>query len=360
MNTQEIHIQLDILLQKISSNWNKNFLPQEKDFFLNREILKYIRQRINPLSNNKKQGAFDIIQRIENLNTLIKTVSLTINNINQKEANVELPFDFLSYISSEVDTYLICSEDNLQLEEQTIFYQTLDPPPSITGLDDFLLTLTYDLTAISPIVVELCNSFDEIPIGYFPQDNIEDYKKSFIFKNALIAKCIENLPEGFEFRFNNETQLLEFKGTQPFVVHNVLNYTIEGLPTTFDVFAYDSSKIINKYVLETELISEVGIIDEEFKRSVKNSSLSSSKDNYLVGILRNKEILLTKSQNAVNTNCIITYYKKPRIIDLLLGINSELPNEVLDEIISNTAQTMKAVISSDTYEKYVQENLLIE
>lgn len=359
MTTQELHIQLDLLLQKVSSNWNKNFLPQEKDFFLNREILKYIRQRVNPLSNNKRQGAFDTIQRIQNLNSLINTVPLAVNNINQKEAIIQLPFDFLSYISSEVDTYLICPTDNVITELKTSYYQSFSPLSTLTNFSRVIISLTYNLLTVSPITVVLCDS-NNFPAGYFPQDNIEDYKKLFIYNNAILNNCISNLPEGFECKFNNVTQQFEFKSEE--------NFSLDFLLVTYvdPVFIDDNfpitswTKTLNVYNLETELISDIRIIDEEFKRDVKNSNLSGSKENSLIGLLRNKEILLNKNKNAVQTKYHLTYYRKPRKIDLLLNINSDLPDEVLDEIVSNTAQTLKGVISSDTYEKFVQENLLIE
>lgn len=355
MTTQELHIQLDILLQKVSSNWNKNFLPQELDFFINREIFKFIRQRINPLSNNKKQSGFDIIQRVENLNSLINTVSPNINNINQKEANIQLPFDFLSYISTEVDTYLVCPEDNLQTNTITKYYQTFPPINNITDFIQAELSITYNLTNVSPTVVMLCHT-NNFPAGYLPQDDIEDYKKVFIYNNGILNISLSNLPNGFELKFDNNTQLFEISGNQPFSTFFPITYTSGTNNTPITTI----NKILNIYDLKTDLISKIRIIDEEFKRNIKNSNLSSSKDDNLVGILRDNEILITKSKNAVNTIANLTYYKKPRKIDLLLGINSDLPNEVLDEIISNTAQTLKAVISSDTYDKYVQENLLIE
>lgn len=355
MTTQEIHIQLDILLQKVSSNWNKNFLPQEIDFFINREILKYIRQRVNPLSNNKRLGAFDVTQRIENLNSLIKTVSFYVNDLNQKEANVQLPFDFLKYISSEINTGLICPEDNIQVEYITKYYQTFFPIDIINGLVSFELTLTYELTSMTPIVVTLFNE-TMLPTNYLPQDNIEDYKKAFIYNNAMLQYIIANLPNNFECRFNNDIQKFEFKGDESFNVNLVLNYGgSDVIPTVAN-----SSQVLNVYDVDSELVSEVRIIDEEFKTPVKNSNLSGSKLHSLIGILREKEILITKDKNAVYNNFTLTYYKKPRKIDLLLNINSDLPNEVLDEIIDNTAKTLKGVISSDTYEKFAQENLLIE
>lgn len=354
--TQELHIQLDILLQKVNSNWNKDFLPQEKDFFINREILKFIKQRINPLSNNKKQSAFDTIQRVQNLNSLINTASLNINNINQKEAIVQLPFNFLSYISSELDTYLICSEDNIQTENSNEYYQYIQPIKDVNNISRVFIQLTYNLTSITPTVKVLCDTAS-FPSNYFPQDGIESYKKAFIYNNAIISQILDDLPNNFECTYNNKTEQFEFRGNEPFSLLYV-TYNSVATPAVQTVVTFN--KVLSIYNLETTLNSDIRIIDEEFKTIVKKSKLSSSKEDSIVGLLRDDKIVLTKNKNAVHTKCGLTYYKKPRQIDLLLGINSDLPKEVLDEVISNTAQTLKAVISSDTYDKFVQDNLLIE
>ena len=75
MVTSELHVKLEELLQKVNSHWNPNFLPQEKDSFINAEILRFIKQRLSPLSNNKRQGIFDIIKRDQDLNSLLRTIS---------------------------------------------------------------------------------------------------------------------------------------------------------------------------------------------------------------------------------------------------------------------------------------------
>ena len=42
MTNKELHIDFDIKLQKVSTNVNDNFKPEEKDWVLNDSFLKYI------------------------------------------------------------------------------------------------------------------------------------------------------------------------------------------------------------------------------------------------------------------------------------------------------------------------------
>ena len=70
--------------------------------------------------------------------------------------------------------------------------------------------------------------------------------------------------------------------------------------------------------------------------------------------------MLQKLENGVLSSATLTYIAKPKPIDLLLGYNSNLSDSTLDEVISNVAESIKAITSSDTYEKFRQDNLIIE
>ena len=94
--------------------------------------------------------------------------------------------------------------------------------------------------------------------------------------------------------------------------------------------------------------------------SLFKSFLSSSKDESYTGYLRNNLVLLPKISNVVLSTARLTYLCKPLKVDVLLDYNSDFSSETLEEIVSNLAQQLKGVIASDTYEKFAQENLLIE
>jgi hypothetical protein len=361
MTTQELHIELDVLLQKVNSNWNKDFIPQEYDLVLNREISKFIKQRTNTLSNNKQQSVYDIVQRVQNLNSLVETVQLNSVALNQKESQFELPFDFLGYISSEVGVYPICTGEVIPMTttNNLVRVRTFNPIPAtqnINTLTGLVITLTYTNVFDISTTVTL---FDlaTLPASYIPQDNIEDYKKIFIINNAitnLIRKKLLTLDakDKIEFKYNNYTNKFEFRCKSIFTT----TYTINGVnQTTTNVDTYNP-----KYMVESTLKSPLEIVDEEFKSHIRNSYLSTSKDEVIKGFLRENKVIYFNPPSVVSTEVSLTYIRKPLAVDLLLGIDSELPNEVLIEIVANAVQTLKGIVSSDDYEKYVRENTLIE
>ena len=71
MTAQDLHIEIDLLLQKVNTHWNQNLLPQEKDLFLNREVTRFIKQRLNTLSNIKREALFDTVKRTVDLSSIL-------------------------------------------------------------------------------------------------------------------------------------------------------------------------------------------------------------------------------------------------------------------------------------------------
>lgn len=346
MSTQELHIHLDLLLQKVNSNWNKNFLPQEKDVLINKEITKFIKQRINPLSNGKKLSVFDILKRTQDLNLLVKTVDVAIVNLNTKEATYQLPFDFLGYINSDVNITPTCDINTKVPVNKIKYFKSIKP-----------VSIFNTLTAVTLKLIignQVTTLFDlaTLPSDYLPQDNIQDYRKVFIINNAMNISILNHIPANIEYKYNNQSNLFEFKSSIPFTLIYSINSATQSINNiTISDLGYAET---------STLVSPVRISDEEFRSELNNSSLSSSKDETLIGYLRNDNVILPKVKNLVMNNGTLTYFCKPRKVDILLGNNSNFSDEILDEVISNTAQTIKGIISSDTYDKFAQENTLIE
>lgn len=71
MDITEMHLNIDLELNKLNSNLYEIILPQEKDYFLNRAQERFIKQRYGALSNSKRQG-FEMSQkRIDDLRNLL-------------------------------------------------------------------------------------------------------------------------------------------------------------------------------------------------------------------------------------------------------------------------------------------------
>ena len=170
--------------------------------------------------------------------------------------------------------------------------------------------------------------------------------------NVIFNQLRRTLPLDIEVQYNAVSNTFEFRSTRNFS----LTYSINGNSQVVT----NTTKTLQGYKEEKSITAEVRIIDEEFKTPINQSFLSSSKDESYTGYLRNNLVLLPKISNVVLSTARLTYLCKPLKVDVLLDYNSDFSSETLEEIVSNLAQQLKGVIASDTYEKFAQENLLIE
>lgn len=346
MTAQELHISIDILLQKVSSNWNKNFLPQEVDFFINREILKFIKRKLNPRSDAKQLTVFDTIKRTQDLDSLLRTVTLPVVDYNQKEAIYRLPFDFLYYVSSEVEVTPKCDTITIPYIPFSYYYKSIAQLRDVSAISSVILSVTINT------ITTLLFDYSLLPSQFIPQDGVADYRKRFIYNNAMLVEITKNLPDGLEIEVNNVTKDFTFRSSNDFTLtFNINGNNQQVTPTVIN----QVQASVNK-----SLTAEVRIVDEEFKTPIKRSYLSGSKDESLVGYLREGFVVLPLLPNVVASSARLTYIKKPDRVDVLLDSNSDLPNPVLEEIASNVTEAVKAVIASDTLDKFKQENFLIE
>lgn len=341
MTTQELHIELDVLLQKINSHWNQNFLPQEKDLFLNREITRFIERRIDRLGNKKREGLFDTIKRTVELAPLLKTVKLPVmHDPNKKEVSVLLPFDFEYYVSSELS--VCCSCRGLPLNNALYYEAELPPIKNLTSLP---LTVTEGLFSftITP---------NDIPSDYLIANTVPAYEDSMMLQQALAIAFQEKNDLEIEIKYDKTRKVFVFRSLNYFTIRTT---TPSGFTSTqIKPTAYKRYEDI-----QDGLLSAVDVIDEEFAPKIKNSYLSGAKDEKSLVTIRKDKLHYT-IKGVIADYAYLTYLKKPKKIDLLLQSNSELSDTALEKIASDTAQRIMGVISSDNYAKYVEENSLVE
>ena len=108
MTTQEMHIEIDLLLQKINSQSTKNILPQEKDWFLNREVINYLQSKVNPTSNIKQLGFEDTAKRVEDVRDLVRVASRPIEVNSRGKQFVTFPSDYFTYVRFDTYSYKNC------------------------------------------------------------------------------------------------------------------------------------------------------------------------------------------------------------------------------------------------------------
>jgi len=65
MTVNEMHIAVNLGVQKIASFQADTLLPQELDFELNIAMMRFIKQRYNPMSNRQGKGFEQSQKRVD-------------------------------------------------------------------------------------------------------------------------------------------------------------------------------------------------------------------------------------------------------------------------------------------------------
>lgn|SRR3990167_2121499 len=113
MTIAEFHLGFKIGLDKTDSLNYPDFLPEEIDIFLNKNIEKFISQRLYG-TNPKGEGVEETQKRFDDLLTLVNNSNITVftTTVNNKPngINITLPSDYWHSLEEEADiTYLNCN-----------------------------------------------------------------------------------------------------------------------------------------------------------------------------------------------------------------------------------------------------------
>jgi hypothetical protein len=266
MLASEIHVSLRVLLQKVNTNKSKNFLPQELDMLFNLTLNNFKNKKVDLLSNPKRVSLFDTQTSLDSLANLFETTELYPISINPKEAVIMLPFDFYGIINTKANISYDCSDCSTTIPNGYININC-----SIAKLKDivfintstFSLSINYKNKQNATVSASLFN-YADLPEDFKTQDNVKDYKKSFIFINAML-KIIKlkldtiNLTSKNKIyvKFDNVLETLVINSTNFLDV--ILTTNIVGYPVTKEqTFA---PKIELKNIAE----SPISVIDAEYE-----------------------------------------------------------------------------------------------
>jgi len=354
MNIEEAHIKIDMDLQKVSTYTQRNLLPQEIDYFLNDEVIKFIKQRTSSRSNMKQLGTDKTTKRYEDLDDLTTIKVLDINVDGDGFGTCILPDNYHSYISSKTNVYQLCDNDVIATEAKSL-YKCVFPLSFTTGLVLSTYTITFTNDSGSTVVFDLAS----LPTGYI--QNVDINKQRFMLLKAikiLLKEALEALSpntyylywEMFEESFYNNSFIVVSE--TPFTSITV---NVNTTPIVYNA-NINSYNIYNKISL---LWGENRLIEDEFQFSGGLSTLSKSRPDSLAIQLKQGVLKVEFPNTVICQKIKLMYIAKPTILDLALQKNLNMKDTVMKEIVSNTVRFLKGIFNGD-YQTYLNENVMVE
>lgn len=328
MTVQDLHIALDLELNKVNSNLYDIILSQEKDYFLNRAQERFIKQRYVPSPTSKEKG-FEMTQkRIDDLRNLL------VPNYYDKVYQLDsLDFDYTTkgrfYFP---DNYMFLTSNRSK-----IYYNECGSITQNTNVEYFNVALvsipdtetTYENFSI---VIDDVIVFDST---LYPE--IVDYTNED--KSTLIELILNVLTAtGWKFysSFKNEVaDLIGVKTTEGTIVTLLgeaeVTYETELLSYTYFTASGGKDLVVpNRFVQQ----DDVYIVQQDpfNKTSVLDGPLC---------IIHNNNIdVFFEPLNFIVKEIAISYIRKPKLISLSQNQTCELADHTHAEIVRDAVNLL--------------------
>lgn len=198
MTIAEMHTQLNLRTQKINSNAFDNFLPEERDEYINLAISRFIKNRFMPESNYIGEGFEQSQKRYDDLRSLVKkdeslTLTTVTMNVGQRGMFVDrgtLPNDY---------NYLISIRCEVQYARTGVEYTVVANKRVIDGVEgtDYKEWITKaDIVQSDDIYTLLKDPFNTTspsePIADMHSNGIDVYTDDKFIVSKIIINYLKN------------------------------------------------------------------------------------------------------------------------------------------------------------------------
>lgn len=344
MNTvKEMHIGIDLLLQKINSNVLDDFEDQEKDWILNEEVIRFIKQRIDPRSNDKKLGFEASQKRFDDLKPLITPASIPCYVRDSNSVFGYLPPDYLTLINDRTTTKNLCGSSFSTTATTSVSKSIACIPIK----DDVGLYAFFKIKINGTLVF---NITDYITGGLASVDS--KFELFYLVQRILTQ-------QGFVCKYGS------YYGTncgQGIVIVSDVPLTIDIAYSLSDIVTVTST--INTFTKISPLndVTEVSnrLTETDNLYNILHSSFGNTIVSSPISTLEGDKIIVFHNQKFIPTTINISYLRKPRQINLSLNQDCDLDGWIQEEVVDNASKRLAGITQSEGYRNIINENLLKE
>lgn len=341
---KELHIALDERLQQLNSNRKLVLYPEQKDARLNEAVMQYINNVVSSKLNVKKEGFEDTQKRYDDIEELIRTITLSIYINESDNVIAPLPYDYLHLINDRSILSYNC--DGLSYTSQasvkavTIIPFTADTAVAAPFYNSFKININGSAIFTSPLtiksvesrfmiincVLETLNSAGVYEIYWeYYLDHYE--KNSFIIVKTPTVVTTATITYG----------VTTINGTL-----STYSYTTYGIGQTFP----NSVKRSNALCSHEDVYD---MLDNYYYNKNRHLKPISEIQRGFLKVFYNSTFIIKEVQ--------IDYIKRPRLINLALNQSCEL--NCGEEIVAIAVQNIMADKTND-YTTFATERMIKE
>lgn len=356
MGIQEMHIAIDVLMQKVNSNSRRDILPEEKDLVLNWAIQEFVSDKIKKDRADGDYGFHNDEVDSAALSTLLQQyvpLSVFPSSRLPNLYEVKLPADFRNFISFSAITvpkYCFSTEDKLAPEtESSTNYVYTFKVPDLINMSGPLFT-SVSITINGQVISKnsegtydtLFKKFLYLSLQELPNENPlvksvswEKFPRRLRQKDTIIIETTEKLDSIPSINFNGTV----ITAVEVPIIETRMNRTHQYAST----FHASSRRIKPQYL-----------------RLVENSVFDKSRFDNLNISVEDDVILIPSDEKFIVTVGVLNYIRKPVEVSLSLGIDCDLPDtgDIHNYICSKAVEELKIAVEDPNWQTRFETNKL--
>jgi hypothetical protein len=380
----EMHIAINLGIQKLGSFQVDNLLPEEIDHELNLAQRRFIKQRYSELGNAKRKGFEQSQKRIDDLRNLIEDfyspstsfMGAVYSSRSKGDIlgyRVKLPTDYMHLINIRAKIFELCHKivpfKTTKLEYYYLKVNITPPTRGYKLVEINIANSSGTLTAVkaNPGGITL----DDLRNGAYglgiepslsPNDGFSDLTSAAISADSPIADANEiffkrdkafNQSNDVEYFGAYGTLVWKNPQTEETLVININQgpYIVEEIQrevTPSIIKATPGIKLkrtLCKYSQHDDLYA---ILDDPFNSTKSSSPLYTIQENF---------VDLYTTNEFIPQDIFIKYLRRPALMSYQRGIGSELSEHTHDEVIEMAVKSILEAIESPRYQSQSGEVL---
>jgi hypothetical protein len=384
MTVNEMHIAVNLGVQKIASFQADILLPQEIDFELNIAMMRFVKQRYNAGSNRQGKGFEQSQKRVDDLRNLVVTTSsntistggflfdalggfiYTTSNSNIYMERATLPLDYLFLVSVSAESHYNCNGSILN------YLQNITANTDWVKVDLTPPTPGFVLVGIAYFDGTNWSSLINTPYGdEISRDTLaitSNYLYGFIpSNNANVTETLNDTGAAIDppvdsnhIYFGNSSTVL----TPDPVGGGYIRTTWKpaGGSMALSTFRDETVKSTYSITRRTAPTADIRISQCWFSQSddiptIMKDPFNRTSFDYIPYSVKENFIDVYTDNTFVVPKVFIVYIRKPKAISIINSIGCELPEHTHQEIVEMTIKSILEGIESQRYNSQSMENL---
>lgn len=349
MNIQQMHIEVDLSLQKISSNVKRKFHPDEIDWLLNKHIGRFVENAIQPnLQQNELGFQADAVD-LDAIRTLLvydKPIPVFKQNTSHEYVLAQLPGNYLHYLEVTAGSVRDCDKAYAQVK-------------NFTAQEEFVYALKIVKTAKpqAPFYQNIALRVNDAPIitasNFAP--SLQAPEMNFVIQDILKNELL-NSEYDFQVYYERYKHLYS-----PEAFYFVSATDLQSVVISIDGVNYFADPVmVNSFTPVP--VSDLGykglgrVIRGTAVGKLLKSAFAKTKWGSPVTVIYDSLIRVYHDNKFIVNNLSLDYIRKPQMVNLSLGYSCDLPETVHQKICDLTVEYIKQAIGDPNYQWKLQDN----